>query len=299
MISIIVSTYRKNFYVELIQNIAETIGETQYEVVPIENDGQFSICEAYNKGAEKSKYDYLLFIHEDVEFETRGWGKILTEKYFTLPNCGILGLAGNRKKFHLPGGVNSGLAQSTLLFLRHKGEVKKAYEIYDDSPIQVKVVDGVFLAMKREVWKKLKFDETIKGFHFYDIDISLRAAEIYQNYLIHDFYFVHFSKGNFGKEWLQTCIKFNKRNFYKFDNPTKLEIEQIQKYWYTRLFDEKISFYLRLLFVLNMKFNRLSIKYAIHFLIKNKQVWKFAKKVKSFFKIVKNNCELKKFNVIL
>lgn len=62
MLSIIISSYQPQFYSALEKNIAETIG-IPYEIIKIDNPNLMGICEAYNKGASLSKYDYLLFVH--------------------------------------------------------------------------------------------------------------------------------------------------------------------------------------------------------------------------------------------
>ena len=72
MLSIIISSYQPEFYLALEKNIAESIG-IPYEIMKIDNPGIMGICEAYNRGAEKAQYDFLLFLHEDVLFETQDW----------------------------------------------------------------------------------------------------------------------------------------------------------------------------------------------------------------------------------
>ena len=59
MLSIIISSYQDKFYSALEQNIAETIG-IPHEIIKIDNPNLMGICEAYNKGALLSKYDYHL-----------------------------------------------------------------------------------------------------------------------------------------------------------------------------------------------------------------------------------------------
>ncbi|MFV0605198.1 MAG: hypothetical protein ACK5NK_05075, partial [Niabella sp.] len=139
-----------------------------------------------------------------------------------------------------------------------------------DEPFRVKTVDGVFLGMKKTVWSVLKFDESIKGFHFYDIDISLRASKIYKNYLINNIDILHFSTGNYGNDWLKACINFNKRNYDNFDKATKQELNQIRDFHYTRFEKENISFLNRIRYIMNLGFSKKTVKRAIWFLIARK-----------------------------
>ena len=100
MLSIIISSYQPHYYQALEKNIAETIG-IPYEVIKVDNPGKMGICEAYNHGAQKAQYDYLLFLHEDVLFETQNWGKELIE-LLNLENCGVIGVAGTDYYGYVP-----------------------------------------------------------------------------------------------------------------------------------------------------------------------------------------------------
>ena len=93
MISIIISSYKENYYQLLLANIQQSIGHANYEIVKISNPGLMGINKAYNEGALKAMYDDLLFIHEDVEFITNGWGHFLIDSLKN-ENIGIIGVAG-------------------------------------------------------------------------------------------------------------------------------------------------------------------------------------------------------------
>ncbi|MFX4377337.1 glycosyltransferase, partial [Acinetobacter baumannii] len=69
---------------------------------------RYSICSAYNEGAEKAKYDNLCFVHEDVVFRTNNWGQIaLTE----VKKFDLLGVAGSNYKSKAISGWASGSAK--------------------------------------------------------------------------------------------------------------------------------------------------------------------------------------------
>jgi hypothetical protein len=92
MLSIIISSYQKHYFDQLVENIRETIGEDfQYEIIQMWNPNVMSITEAYNSGAGKSRYENLLFLHEDIIFYTRNWGKRLLNhlqrKYRNCRSC--------------------------------------------------------------------------------------------------------------------------------------------------------------------------------------------------------------------
>ena len=268
MLSIIISSYKPDYFDALIKNIDENIG-TEYEIVKIDNPGLMGICSAYNRGAELAKYENLLFLHEDVRIDSPNWWNIL-EKYYNIPDMGVIGLAGNKRKFKLPYGFHSGINHEARMFLYHSGENKYPFH-KANYPYQVKVIDGVFIGMKKKVWEEIKFNEKIIGFHFYDLDISLRTSKLYKNYLVSDLDITHFSKGNFGDQWINACIKFHDtENNYVFDEISPKEKRDVRNFWYKRLFTEEISFGKRLRYALNMGFNKDTLKAAVEFLIHKK-----------------------------
>lgn len=265
MISIIISSYNENYFLKLKNNIKETIGDVEYELIQIWNPGIMSISDAYNKGAYKTRYDNLLFIHEDVEFLSNNWGAVVL-KYLQLNNVGICGLAGSEKYFNLPIGFETGIKKYRQIYLKHqKDEVVKSR--LKSIPIKVRTLDGVFLIMLKGTWQKLRFNKDIKGFHFYDLDITLRASRIYQNYVIPEISLHHFSLGHFNNSWVKAILKLPTKD-YDFDIPTKNELNFVRNYWYNRLANEDISILNRLKYVLKMGVDRSSRKVALHFLFR-------------------------------
>jgi len=52
------------------------------------------------------------------------------------------------------------------------------------------------LSMNRELMMKIKFDESLSGFHGYDYDISIQSTiSGYTNYVVYDIEIEHFSRG--------------------------------------------------------------------------------------------------------
>lgn len=258
MISIIISSYQPPYFSALEKNIALTCG-IPYEIIKIDNLGLMGICEAYNRGAEKSKYEFLLFLHEDVKFNSQNWGQALIQRSISLTELGVIGLAGAKRRFNICYGYGFShiFFDEVFIFVHHKSHIKsnkKKTEI----PIEVKVIDGVFMGMPKNIWEEVKFDESLEGFHFYDIDFTLRASEKYKNYLIRDIDFVHYSEGKFDNSWIKAAIKFQKRMYKNLDIPTPLERKKIRKDWYSRLKKEDISFFNRLRYCIALGFDRYS-----------------------------------------
>lgn len=269
MISIIISSYRKKMYTALFQNIEETIGEIEFEVIRVYNPGKMGISEAYNQGAKDAKYDYLLFLHEDVKFLKKGWGEEFI-KIFNFDNLGVFGLAGGLKKFALPSGHDQGIDKYRRVFVTQQDNENFKKDGIQE-PIKTKTLDGVFLGLSKKRWEELKFNEKLKGFHFYDLDISLRSSLKYQNYIVSNIYLLHFSLGNFGDEWVKACIKFHK-NAYNFDTANGKEVSQLRRFWYQRLLFERINFQNRLNYTLKLGIDKGSVRSAVHFLFQKKRL---------------------------
>lgn len=215
MISIIVSYRDADYLDQLSKNIKETIG-TEYEIIPIENNNaKYSICEAYNIGGSKSRFPYLCFVHEDVVFHTIDWGKVLV-KLLAQQDIGLVGVAGASYK----AAIASAWWDTEPPY--HRAHIKQHYKgevlMENKNPNQldfdeVKSVDGVFLATRKEIWKEFSFDQkNFKGFHLYDADFSAAVSTKYKLLVTYQILIEHFSPGNsFSSDWLRSALIFQQK----------------------------------------------------------------------------------------
>ena len=147
------------------------------EVIEIVNKGE-SLTKAYNRGLKQAKNDIVVFCHDDLLMDTKQWGKKLIKLFEKNPEYGILGVAGTKnlpesgmwweKRKKMYGRVNH----------THQGRTwlsKYSQDIGNDVE-EVIVVDGVWFAVHKNRIKK-NFDESVEGFHFYDVSFS------FDNYL--------------------------------------------------------------------------------------------------------------------
>lgn len=230
MLSIIISSYQRERYNNLIKNINDTIGDDfLYEVIQILNPNLMGITEAYNKGAKKAIYNHLLFVHEDILFHTSNWGQKLIQ-HFENPSIGIVGVAGSSYVPQSPCGwyindsnynhihyiQNNKINNPTLIDTFSEGEIKK----------RTFALDGVFLAIKKYIYLDILFNENLKGFHGYDLDFSLRVAQSHENYVINNILIEHFSQGNPDKEWFESTIEIKRNVKYKYNQEINSKIER-------------------------------------------------------------------------
>jgi len=83
---------------------------------------------------------------------------------------------------------------------------------YTKSIRSVILLDGVFMCMRRELMEKIRFDETLNGFHGYDFDISIQSTvKGYVNNVIYDIVLEHFSRGKTDKLYYKNLITVFKK----------------------------------------------------------------------------------------
>ncbi|WP_066406953.1 glycosyltransferase [Flavisolibacter tropicus] len=215
MISIIICSKSPALLEQVSQNIAATIG-LPYEIIAVDNTkGEYGICAAYNRGAKKSNFECLCFMHEDILFHTQNWGNAVVD-LLADPSIGLVGVIGSKYLVNAPahwwgGGID--LCRRHIIDGYPDGKQEYVLQNPDNESISdVVAVDGVWLCTRRHIWQEHPFDEqTFPWFHFYDIDFS---AQVFQNYRVIVTYNVlleHFSRGNIDQSWVKSAIAFVKK----------------------------------------------------------------------------------------
>lgn len=148
------------------------------EVIEIINNGEQSLTEAYNNGLKLAKYNTVVFCHDDITIETKQWGTKLLKQFEKNTEFGIIGVAGSKS---MP---ESGRwwenPKDMFGRVQHTSGGKSWLSTYSqdlgNNLEEVVVVDGVFFAVDKSRIKT-GFNETVEGFHFYDVTFS------FENYL--------------------------------------------------------------------------------------------------------------------
>jgi len=209
ILSLIICSRNKTLSDDFFKNIDSTIG-CEYELVVIDNSkNQYSIFEAYNYGIKKSTGDFYCFMHDDIFIHTTNWGVILESIFKYNPELGLLGIAGAKVKSKIPSAwwdCNS--ANKMLNIIQHFPDkrVKRLNYGFNESNLQdAVVVDGVFMVLRKI--ENLKFSESLKGYHNYDLNISFEVIK--RNFKIkvtNDILIEHFSLGNLNSEWVNSAF---------------------------------------------------------------------------------------------
>ena len=218
MISIITCSTNPDFFYLLEKSIKDTC-TFDFEIIKIDNSiEKLSLSQAYNKGAKKSQFSYLVFVHEDVEFMNSCWD----ESLLTLlenKEIGIIGIAGSNYLPSTPSGWYLPDEKYNKVFIHQGFKYKKAPVRFDNQGedlTPVYLLDGVFLAMRKEVWMEFPFNERLRGFHAYDVDICQRVCSKYQNLFTKQIELFHKSEGKVDISYFEALITY-KKEFFKFN----------------------------------------------------------------------------------
>lgn len=222
MISVIICIRELSKKNRIVSNIEKTIG-TFNEIIFIDNSkNKYNIFEAYNLGIEKSNGDILCFVHDDVIFHTQDWGKNV-EKHLSISNVGMIGVAGPTYISKFPSiwwsiGLKNPnvIRQYNIDSDREKLKDSHTTNInpFNETASDVVALDGVFFCIKKKIFLdyNIKFDNSYKGFHFYDIDISLQILKKqYRILCVYDILIEHVSVSNINKTWLKASKLFYKK----------------------------------------------------------------------------------------
>jgi hypothetical protein len=216
MISIIVSSKNPDFLCALSLNIAATIGNV-YEILAFDNRFEKKgLCEVYNRHAERAKYNIICFMHEDVFIHTAKWGESLL-KLLADKSIGLVGISGAVFKSRYSGvwsscDKNLYRTNSIQHFKNNKEPVAININKENNESAEVAIIDGVFMATRKDVFSSFSFDEKLlKGFHGYDIDYSLQVGQKYKLVVSYSILLEHLSEGTLSAQWLHDSMAIHKK----------------------------------------------------------------------------------------
>lgn len=176
------------------QNIADTIG-CPFEIIHEDNSARnSSLSSVYNRLQKIAQHSFIIFLHEDVFFYSQNWGFVVQE-ILSCHKVGLLGLSGSIYKSKYPSVWSASLQSNYRISGETRGLNNNIYH-------KVAVIDGCFMAARKEVVERHPFDECLLGFHGYDIDISLDISKHFDVAVATEINFTHISKGNQNLDWL-------------------------------------------------------------------------------------------------
>ena len=168
-----------------------------------------SLCEAYNRALRDAHGDIVIFSHDDVDILAPDFAAILTA---ALGRFDLVGVAGATRA---AGPAWSWAGHPHVHgWITHRSADDGGWRVSISSPWPVvagaQLLDGVLIAGWRRVFEAVPFDaETFDGFHFYDLDFTLRAARAgWRIGVCAELMLVHHSEGHFGVDWERYADRF-------------------------------------------------------------------------------------------
>ncbi len=148
------------------EHIIESSGlDKNIQVIEIVNKGE-SLTKSYNRGLEQAKNHIVVFCHDDIDIKTDQWGNKLLQVFSKNPKYGIIGLAGSKS---MPSSGKWWTKKRDLYgVLLHNNKLLAFSKDIGENIEDLIILDGFFFAIdKRKI--KEQFNETVEGFHFYDV----------------------------------------------------------------------------------------------------------------------------------
>lgn len=170
------------------------------------NKSYSSGSSALNDGARKATGEIIFFMHQDIYlWDVSAVSNIVN---FIGENDCIIGSAGIAV-------VDNQCHYDMTI----KSEQKQFAWGTDGKILEATVVDECLMVMKKNLWKKLQFDEVVcDNWHLYGVDICLRNNEIGNKNYIFPLKICHDSFGSpFSKEFRETAYKLCDKYAGKLD----------------------------------------------------------------------------------
>ena len=140
-----------------------------------DKDGLPHLADTYNRLGGRSDVDFIVFCHDDAVFMEPGWNEKLIDE-FKETGADILGVVGTDKyiggNIFLSGNPNCFGKYATL---RQDGKNYVQIASPSRKNKRLQVVDGLFLAVRGDHFKSVKFDESFDELWFYAEDFCLRS----------------------------------------------------------------------------------------------------------------------------
>lgn len=213
---------------EFIEYLKKSSGFKKINVIEKVNNGEKSLSQVYNEILEESQTDIVVLCHDDIYFDTTSWySKIV--KHFEKSDFGILGVAGTTSL------TDSGRwwdeKRKMVGIVNHEHEGKKWESRYSESfengICETLIVDGLFIALHKKRIKK-NFDESVSGFHFYDVTFSFsNHLEGVKVGVITNIRITHKSIGMTNEKWEENRIIFADK--FRNNLPIRLPFNENRK----------------------------------------------------------------------
>jgi len=203
-----VALYRRLFSQMSSQTSTQAGAPVRHEIISIRNAR--SLAEAYNWAVRKSVADVIVLSHDDVDILADDFAARL---FHHLRSFDVLGVVGSTRADGPTVGWSGHPHLRGWITHHSPAEARWQVDLLDHRAVAagISVLDGVFLAARRDVLRGVPFDaEVFDGFHVGDVDWSLRAARAgFRLGVAADLGLVHASRGNYDATWERYAERFS------------------------------------------------------------------------------------------
>lgn len=162
------------------------------------------LCRVIRDALRRADGRYFAFVHDDVSFgRAPGWARTLARVLDRHPRYSVLGAAGASILQESGYWYNEQVSCGHVWHVTD-GEARLArYAMPHENPLPAAALDGFFLFARTEAVRDLELDDArFDGFHFYDMEFSIRARLAGLELAVTDAVDLeHRSTGSFGPDW--------------------------------------------------------------------------------------------------
>ena len=173
-VSVVICSIDPGKFEAVCANYRALLAGVPHEIISV-HDAK-SLCEGYNRGIRRASGDVIVLSHDDVVIVNPDFAARLLAH---LSEYDLIGVAGTTRLIggnwidagwpHLHGQIGSSIHQPGKL-------VVTAFQVRGATVPGAQALDGAFLALRREVFERVQFDErTFDGWHLYDLDFVFSA----------------------------------------------------------------------------------------------------------------------------
>ena len=206
-VSVIVCSVNARRFAETAGMYRQLLAGLEHEIIGIHD--ATSLAGGYNRGLRTARGDIVVFAHDDARILSPDFAARLLG---ALERHDVVGVAGSRTllggAWHFAGHPH--VCGQIAMPGDDSGRIVTLYDVSRPESAGLQVLDGVFLATRRETALRVRFDEErFDGWHLYDIDFSYRAAQMGLDCATcNNLLLVHASQGGYNEDWLKYSQRF-------------------------------------------------------------------------------------------
>jgi GT2 family glycosyltransferase len=211
-VSVVICSIDAAKFARVTANYRSLYGARDIEIVGI-HDAR-SLSEGYNRGIARSQGELVILSHDDIEILTSDFAARIARH---LGEFDLIGIAGTTRL--VTGKWESAGDPYAFVLISAPVPEEGGYltVLRGGGPLvvpRIQALDGVFMAMRREVAASIPFDEALfDHFHLYDLDFSFRAYRAgFALAVCRDILVIHQSMGKFDAVWEKYRRRFDAKH---------------------------------------------------------------------------------------